>query len=82
MLSLPQTEQSIRDCAEFCGTCANEPRKLSSKGTVIDISVKGIPVDVRSLIDLSFDAVKSRARLEMKKQAEDFAKSASGSPKL
>ena len=82
ILEIPQTEHSFRNCANFCKTCADTPNALRSEGAVVHITMQARPVDVRSLINLSFDEVKSRTQKGMKQQIEEFSRQSDVQSKL
>ena len=82
ILELPQAEHSFRKCASFCRTCVEAPTSVRSEGTVVQTSMQARSVDVRRLIELSFDEVKERAQRGMERQIEEFSKRSDAQPKL
>ena len=64
----PQTQKVFAKWADFCRACVEDPRAIETKGmfTVAD-DMQERPVDVKDLLDLSFEEVKQRmdkARME------------------
>lgn len=82
ILELPQSEHSFKSCADFCKACVEDPSNLRTQGAVVHTSMEATPVDVRNLISLSLNEVKTQAQEEMRRQIRDFGKTSDVQSKL
>jgi len=82
IFNLPQTDHSSERWAKFCYACVEHPGSLRSEGIRVDTSMEIRSVDVRKLIDLSYEEVKERMRQNMQKMAKRYQEKKSVEPKL
>ncbi len=82
IFNVPQKDHSFERWARFCCACVEHPNSLRSEGIRVDTSMKVRSVDVRNLIDLGFDEVEERMRLNMQKMAKRYQEKDRVEPKL
>jgi len=82
IFDIPQTDHSFKRWARFCSACVETPGSLRSEGVNVDTSMQTQSVDVRALIDLSYDEVKECMRRNMQTMAKRYQEKHSTEPKL
>ena len=82
ILDVPQKIQSFKRWARFCYTCVEHPSTLRSEGIRVGTSMNVQSVDIRHLINLSYNEVKERMRRNMQQMAKRYQEKGNVKPKL
>ena len=82
VFDLPQTSHTFEQWASFCCAAVKAPRGLKSLGLRVNQSMEAQSIDVRSMIDLTYEEVEWRMKRKQQEMIRSYRQKQSGGFKL